>query len=350
VCYQNPPLLVQFNLCAGSHSAIASSKVIISTLVKNNYSSLQIARNGKIYITRRFADSLDVINNPNVLGTSCNYSPCAIWLGNMASSPTTAIQSNYGLPNFMSNYFEQKPNLAFASNTINCGNYSFTPPVLCAATGYIVNSYKWIFGDALSGNANTSTVTAPQHTFSANGNYTVQLILQFACTSDTVKQVINVTGLPNIGVSGRLSICAKENTSLTANSATSYSWSSGSTNNAAVLSPTTTSIYTVTGSTGACQSKKEVTVTVLPCTALTNEDGNINTKLYPNPSNGNTIFVESEKDVLFEAYDDLGKLILVKQILKGKNEIDIKSLSQGIYLIRLSCDSCKSTIHFVKSE
>lgn len=51
-------------------------------------------------------------------------------------------------------------------------------------------SYSWDFGDGT-----TSTATSPSHTFSSTGNFTVQLIAQNECGSDTASMQVAVTQL-----------------------------------------------------------------------------------------------------------------------------------------------------------
>lgn len=63
------------------------------------------------------------------------------------------------------------------------GAFSFTN------TSYNASSFQWDFGDG-----NTSALESPQHTYTANGTYNVQLIASNACYSDTVTMAVTVTG------------------------------------------------------------------------------------------------------------------------------------------------------------
>lgn len=58
---------------------------------------------------------------------------------------------------------------------------------------------------------------------------------------------------------------------LTANGATSYKWSTGATTNTISVSPTSTTVYTVTGITGSDSAKITSTVTVLTSTVATKD-------------------------------------------------------------------------------
>lgn len=87
----------QWNLCAGSNTSIIASQFIISTTTLSIIGGMQLALNGKIYVSRIGEQTIGVINNPNAAGTSCNY----VELG-QSIAPNGC---GYGLPNFMSSYF-----------------------------------------------------------------------------------------------------------------------------------------------------------------------------------------------------------------------------------------------------
>lgn len=51
---------------------------------------------------------------------------------------------------------------------------------------------RWNFGDLNSGNANTSTLTNPQHTFSQAGRYTITAFVDFNCGKDTLETTLDI--------------------------------------------------------------------------------------------------------------------------------------------------------------
>ncbi len=87
----NPAGIYQWNLCAGSNSAIIASVYTVGT--GYNYGAMQVASNGKIYCSQWGQTSLGVINSPNSLGSACSFSSASQSLGNKTSY--------YSLPNFM---------------------------------------------------------------------------------------------------------------------------------------------------------------------------------------------------------------------------------------------------------
>lgn len=55
-----------------------------------------------------------------------------------------------------------------------------------------ITSYTWDFGDPNSGNDNTSTLSNPSHTFSAIGEYLVQLVISDGTSVDTIYGVVSI--------------------------------------------------------------------------------------------------------------------------------------------------------------
>jgi PKD repeat protein len=344
----NHPFLCQFNLAAGSPSAIAASKTIISqdTVVSQSwYYDLQLAPDGKIYVVNTNSVFLGAISNPNANGILCNYIPQAQALGTIISTPFFA-QAGSGLPSFESYFFEQKPKLSPINNSFACGVVTFTPPVLSAFAGYSVTSYYWNFNDPLSG-SNTSTLSNPTHTFSANGTYTVKLALNYyPCGTDTITQMITVLGLPNPGVSGKTSICKGESTVLTFSGGSTYTLNNTAiTQNTAQLQPTITSGYTLTvkdNSTG-CSAKKTFTVTVLPCTSISENSIEEAVLLFPNPNQG--LFSIQVMDLTQIRLLDLNGQEMFRSIVPpGIRDVDMSMYAKGMYFLELSNSKMHKTL------
>lgn len=210
----------QFNLCAGSPTAIQASEVVVGTYTNFvNYSwfgSLQLAPNGKIYCSNYTnvsnPQAISVINTPNAAGAACGFS---LW--GQSISPKTAY---YGLPNFPSSFFSQPPPVSpftyTVSNSYGCQGVQFLSPLApsqtvsaCSVNGFSLTNLLWNFGDPASGANNTSTIQNPIHNFNTLGTYTVSLILYYSCGggTDTLKQVVNVNQ-PCISVASTSITCA----------------------------------------------------------------------------------------------------------------------------------------------
>jgi len=342
----NHPFLCQFDLDAGSLAAIIASKTPIApaldtTIATSNSSlySLQLAPDGKIYVINTDTTTLGVINSPNVSGFACNYVQGAVTMGTVAIGTNTFnAKVAMALPNFVSSYFEQKPSLPPISSSIVCGVVNFSAPALSAMAGYSVSSYYWNFNDPLSG-ANTSTLSNPTHTFSANGTYTVKLALNYhPCGTDTLKQVINITGLPVYSVTGKTTICKGESTVLNFSGANAYTLNTTAlSQNTAQVQPTITTVYTVTAkdNTSGCSSLKTLTVTVLPCVGISETSLNESLKVYPNPNSGVFTF-ETPEACEVKIHNSLGQEVYRASVSAGTSLIDISSEAKGVYLLEWS--------------
>lgn len=143
---------------------------------------------------------------------------------------------------------------------------TFTPSIVSAAI-----DYQWDFG--VSGiTTDTSSLAVPSYTYSTAGTYTAQLILSgsIGCgsTTDTITVDITVVDPPVVTVNDA-AICTGASVTLTANGATTYSWTPAGGLNTTVgatvqASPAVTTTYIVTGTTNGCSSTDTAIVTVNP--------------------------------------------------------------------------------------
>jgi PKD repeat protein len=365
VTYLNAhPALCQYNLDAGSPAAIIASKTIIraDTLWKvdpltntesSSIAGLQLALDGKIYVAEPGLSSLGVISNPNALGSLCNYAPTTVQLGTVSVSAQNPIWANcnQGLPNFISNYFEQKPSIPALGASITCGAASFTSPNLSAFAGYSVTSLQWSFGDPLSGTANTSTLSNPTHQFSANGVYTVSLILNYKCGADTLKMPVSISGLPSISVTAKPKICKGENLNLQLSGASSYSLNTTAlASPSTVVQPSVSSVYTITGkdNSSTCTSKKTVSVTVLACTSIAERSGDKESMVvYPNPGAG-AYTIDIRKESSISVTDLSGREVYRATLQSGTHKLDLSACENGLYLLNAETLSGIQTIKLVK--
>lgn len=355
----NHPFLCQFDLSAGSASAIAASKTVINQDTFFNSSQffpMQLGLDGKIYVNNNYvgtySSSIAVINNPNELGILCNYQSQAITLGNSTLPPYYVAAQGAGLPSFESHFFEQKPVLSPVTSSIICGLVNFTSPTLCAAAGYSVNTYEWNFNDPASG-TNTTIAANPSHVFSANGTYSAHLVLHYhPCGTDTLKQVLTITGLPTLSVSGKSKVCKNEKTILTVTGVSNYSLNGMAANqNTVMVQPTVSTVYsiTTTNTLTGCSALKIISVTVDPCTSLTHIDSQeAQITIYPNPSVDTFILETEGTSVNIRVYNQLGILIYKGVSLATKHSIDLSAHPNGMYLVELQGSDFVKTQKLIK--
>ncbi|SDS65156.1 Por secretion system C-terminal sorting domain-containing protein [Formosa sp. Hel1_31_208] len=71
-------------------------------------------------------------------------------------------------------------------------------------------------------------------------------------------------------------------------------------------------------------------------------------KMFPNPASENEVTILSNRDIVAEIYDILGKRISVQIVTANQNKLNISNLSKGMYIIRLKSDQNSSTKKLIK--
>jgi hypothetical protein len=324
--------LYQYDLCAGSNSAIAASEYTVPA--SGTFASMQLGPDGKIYIAQLGAPNIAVIHNPNLTGAAIGYSNSGI-----ALSPNT---SYYGLPNF---FVAVRPPLPGpVISTVVCGTANFTAPVVsgsqtttaCSSLGYSITSTGWIFGDPASGSANVSSLSNPTHIYATAGTYTVKFYVNYSCLggSDTVYHTVATNSTTALNVTGNHSICAGNSVTLTATGATTYSWNTGATSSVIIVSPGTTTNYVVYADKGqACSSFSIITVQASKCTDLSEE---FIPKLgLRQEGNGNKIHLDSPPGTMVYIYSVTGALLTEIKTEDYSETLELSEFSDGIYIVRL---------------
>lgn len=124
------------------------------------------------------------------------------------------------------------------------------------------DTYTW----NTSSNAQTITDTPTTTT-----NYTVVGTNTVTGCNNSATTTVLVINNPTIVVSSPTAICSGQTASITASGANTYVWSNGPTAALNAVSPTLTTVYTVTGSANGCSGTNTVNLTVnaLPSLTLT---------------------------------------------------------------------------------
>lgn len=133
--------------------------------------------------------------------------------------------------------------------------FSICPGQSLTLTAAGTSNYVWSTGATTS-----SIVVSP----AVNTTYTVSNTDAYGCLNKSVLTV-TVNPRPVLSVTGNTPICAGNIVTLVARGAVTYSWSTGSTNSAASVTPAVTSTYTVTGTSfNGCSADTAITVTIKP--------------------------------------------------------------------------------------
>ena len=113
------------------------------------------------------------------------------------------------------------------------------------------SSYSWQHG---GNNAETTVQPTSETTYTVTGTTD-------GCSA-TATHTVTVKTAPTVAISGDESVCAGTTVTLTASGADNYTWNTGAENASIEVTPTTTTVYTVTGTTDGCSATASHTVTV----------------------------------------------------------------------------------------
>jgi gliding motility-associated-like protein len=235
--------LFQYDLNAGNAAAINASMVSIFNTTAN-MGTIQAAPDGKIYVARLNQGDIGVINDPDVLGTGCNYVDVGFNLG--------GPMCQYGLPNFFV--------------LINSNDFNYVNTCLGDTTFFTIldtaniDSVAWDFDDPASGSFNTSSLFDPGHVFTADGPFDVSVITWTGGVPDTIQNTVTITLTPMIFLGNDTTLCPGETLLLDASSsgASGYTWQDNSSNSTFLV--TTAGTYYVTVSNGVCSSTDTIVV------------------------------------------------------------------------------------------
>jgi hypothetical protein len=172
-----------------------------------------------------------------------------------------------------------------------------------------------------------------------------------ACPMDTKTISVSVLGSPTVYVTGmEQTLLCGQSTTLHANGADTYSWSTGVTSTSIISTPTANTIYTLTGSnSNGCYQTQEVYVFVYSCTGVESNSSAQDKKIsvFPNPSQGHIVLTGAEQ-CNASVFNALGDKVLSFEVTQDRFDIDLSKETKGIYLIRIKKGNEDHCIRLVK--
>ncbi len=207
---------------------------------------------------------------------------------------------------------------ALPTLTLNSG-------AICAGKSFTVNptgasTYTYSGGSAIV----TPTATSTYTVMGADANGCIGM----AATTVTVNANPVVTA--NSGI-----ICIGNSFTIIGSGASTYSYSSG----AAIVSPTSTSVYTVTGANAnGCLGNATSTVTINTCVGIQEIENANALSIYPNPITSELNIVVNAKsfdNINLQIVNALGEIILTKAITTTNLQINTAKFAEGVYFINI---------------
>lgn len=97
---------------------------------------------------------------------------------------------------------------------------------------------------------------------------------------------------------------------------------------------------------------RKVTFNPPPCTYLSIDEQNVKKEvsIYPNPANDELHIENAQPLTTYQLYNIVGALVLGGQINAGSNTITIKHLPSGLYMLALTDEDGKRTVHKIVKE
>jgi len=201
--------IFQYDLNLPNGSSIVNGKTEIAS--NGNYAAMQVANNGRIYISRYNYTFLCTINNPNNAGLSCGYVE-----NNVSLEGRTAT---FGLPTFIQSFFVSVQ--AYSNSPLCVGATLY---LYCIAAGAV--SFEWIGSAGFSSNLQNPVISNVQTLNS--GIYTVTAY-SASGTYNSAQVIVNVNPNPQISLGPDTTICSNTSIIITpGNGYQSYLWNTGS--------------------------------------------------------------------------------------------------------------------------
>jgi hypothetical protein len=298
---------------AGCVSAsFATSNVTVNATPTISMASGTICPGGSFTLTGSGANTYTYSSGPAVSPTiTSTYSVLGTSTAGCISNTATAVVT-----------VTNNINVTITGTNVICSGQS----LLLTAGG--ASTYTW------NTSANGTTI-APTPT--ANTTYSV--IGTSGTCSNSALFSVTVNPTPTITASTNNSlICWGQLAQLTASGATSYTWNPGAAAGSSIsVSPTVTTIYTVTGTNAnGCSGTATVTQDAVDCTGLSVITSlNSNIAIYPNPTSGLVTLSGVEGHSIY-VYNILGVLVYAELNTTTSNcQLDLSQQPKGIYFVKV---------------
>jgi hypothetical protein len=220
-----------------------------------------------------------------------------------------------------------QPVLTLNTSTSICEGSSVT---FTAMNG---SNFSWSNGGGTFSTATYTPAMTTVYTASAN----VSIGSNLSCpTSATVQATVNPNPVVNVTTPGSTVICKADPIVLTANGASSYSWTNGPATamNTFTSNATITHTLFVTGTnTFGCSSTSLFLVKVIACTGLAEVSMTDPIVVYPNPNNGRFTVKSSQTQtlILFNSLGQAVKRIELNQ--ENRHTAELQDLPVGVYFL-----------------
>jgi hypothetical protein len=223
-----------------------------------------------------------------------------------------------------------------ASFTVTVGsssvNISATPTLVCdgqsaTLTASGANTYSW-----------STNSSSPQIVVNPTivTNYVVTGISSNGCTANASLTLI-VDALPLAAVKNPEVLCNGGTATLTGYGASGYLWSGGGSSASMTVNPTSTTTYSLTGtSLNGCSKTLQLTLQVDNCPLTGLAEQTLPANIFPNPSKGEfTIRFNQPVSTTIRVHSISGTVIRDINMNSGEVTIDLTEVPAGVYVLSI---------------
>jgi hypothetical protein len=190
----------------------------------------------------------------------------------------------------------------------------------------------------------------------ADATYSVSGTDANGCVSSTdAISSVTVNALPMVMTStSNTLLCSGQTATLSAMGTTSYTWSTTETTTDIAVTPTSTAVYTVTGTdVNGCVNTTTVQQDVSLCTdiqsSVSNQQSSIS--VYPNPTGG-IVNVELEilngNNVSIQVSNMLGEILINESVNTQHSTFNIQHFTTGVYFVKVIENNKQQVIKLIK--
>jgi hypothetical protein len=312
--------VIGFDANGCSATAMSTVFVLAAPIITLNNSTICIGQTYTMYpsgaITYTYLNGGPIVtpistSNYSLIGTNSN--------GCVSSNPKIVTVTVNTLT----------PNVTVNSGSICLGNTFFLTP--SGADTYTYSSISnWV----------NPTITT---LYVVTGRF-----LNSVCTASAISTVVVYSPTLTVITNPSL-ICAGATSSITVSGAVSYTWNGLNLGNFSIVSPTTTTNYSISGiDADGCFSNTVVTISVQEC--LNNPKNLINNNIlsvYPNPNDGLFTLLTSQM-IEIKIFNSLAQLVFKANLNEAINQFNLKVLPDGIYFIEFLDTNQRQRIKMIK--
>lgn len=164
---------------------------------------------------------------------------------------------------------------------------------------------------------------------------------------------ILTASLPIVITASNTTICSGQSVVATASAsgAGTFTWTPGNlTGPTQTLSPTSTTIYSVNAlatPSSTCNYFSKFTISVSPCTSISEINGLESINVFPNPSNG-ILTIENIQGASIKLFNTIGDLLFEYNSESTSQKFEFNELNSGVYFIRISKETFSKTMKWIK--